>query len=345
MSTTISYAAEIYESYNGIRQMGMGGASVAVVNDETALFLNPAALGKLRDPILTLVDPEAGGNSAMQTFLGGSAVPDLLDPQSQLNWLNQNKGTHFHTHLQVFPSIVTTNFGFGIIDRYSYDGEVDSTGTNYTLNYTNDIGPVLGTSLRFFDGKIKIGGSARIINRIQAKKTIPANSQNLTWSSIADEGVGIAGEVGMIVTGPWVFLPSIAAVIHDVGTTSYNVTQGQFLKTQTRPENVDSTVDVGFSISPIISNHTRMQITGEYQDVRTASQETSQIRRLHAGLEYNIYDVMFFRGGLNQGYWTAGFELNVNYFQIQAATYGEEIGTALVPKEDRRYSVKFTIRF
>ena len=50
-------AQEIRENYNGVRSLGMGGASIAVVNDETALLLNPAALGKLSDPeIETLTD-------------------------------------------------------------------------------------------------------------------------------------------------------------------------------------------------------------------------------------------------------------------------------------------------
>jgi hypothetical protein len=42
-------AAEFYEFYTNARALGMGGASLAVTNDETALLLNPAALGKLRN--------------------------------------------------------------------------------------------------------------------------------------------------------------------------------------------------------------------------------------------------------------------------------------------------------
>ena len=35
-----------------------GGAGIAVVNDETAMLINPAGLGKLRDYIFTIADPE-----------------------------------------------------------------------------------------------------------------------------------------------------------------------------------------------------------------------------------------------------------------------------------------------
>ena len=41
-----------FEFYRGVRQMGMGGASIAVVNDETAPLSNPNGLGRLRDYFL-----------------------------------------------------------------------------------------------------------------------------------------------------------------------------------------------------------------------------------------------------------------------------------------------------
>ena len=53
-----SQAAEIYERYNGVRPLGMGGAYVTTVNDETAIYSNPAGQGKVRDLFLTLIDPE-----------------------------------------------------------------------------------------------------------------------------------------------------------------------------------------------------------------------------------------------------------------------------------------------
>ncbi|MCB0384242.1 MAG: hypothetical protein KDD43_02520, partial [Bdellovibrionales bacterium] len=44
-STYAANAGQNFEFYRGIRQMSMGGAAIAVVNDETALLSNPAGLG------------------------------------------------------------------------------------------------------------------------------------------------------------------------------------------------------------------------------------------------------------------------------------------------------------
>ena len=75
-------ARERYEFYNGVRQEGMGGASIGVVNDETSLMSNPANLGKLRDSYLTLVDPEltVSGNTTQQ-ILDGANPLDLFQIQ------------------------------------------------------------------------------------------------------------------------------------------------------------------------------------------------------------------------------------------------------------------------
>ena len=327
----------------------MGGAAIAVVNDETALLLNPAGLGKLRSSITTIFDPEIHGNANISKNYNAVLGRDPMNPQALLDWANSARGEHFHGKLQVFPSYVTTNFGIGLLGKYSYDGEVDSTGTTYRMDYTNDFALAMGYNLRLFDGIVKIGTSLRLVNRIEVAEDIAATTTNLSWSQIQREGVGAAADVGLIVTAPYAWLPSIAAVWRDAGNTSFSVSQGLFRATRLRPRDVEQTIDAAFSVSPIIGGRTRIQITGEYRDVKTASQETDHMRRTHAGLEINIRDALFLRGGMNQRYWTAGLELAISQFQLQAASYGEEIGTSTASstttREDRRYVVKFAVRF
>ena len=48
---------------------------------------------------------------------------------------------------------------------------------------------------------------------------------------------------------------------------------------------------------------------------------------------------------MHQNYYTAGLEIAMANYQFQAATYGEEIGTADDPEEDRRYVGKMVFRF
>lgn len=355
VSASHSLAVERREFYYGTRQMGMGGVVVATVNDETALLANPAALGKLRGPYITVADPEADGstnNYGIMTKNGGDSTA-FTEPQTLLDKLNQSPDKYFHFMGQASPSFVSTNFGVGVFAKYLYDGEVITDTSKFDYYYRNDIAAVVGFNFRIWDGRIKFGFNGKVINRVEADKTgdnaLPSNSTGLQLKNLVTEGVGLGSDAGLIITGPWVYLPSIAAVWHDVGSTSFELNDGMLYDTSSRPKPQASSLDVGFSVSPIIGNRFRLQIAGEYRDVMTSGDEVDQMRRVHAGIEFNIADTLFLRAGMNQRYWTAGFEFATSVFQIQAASYGEEIGTATAtvttPREDRRYMGKVAIRF
>lgn len=339
-------AAERHEYYNGIRGLGMGGASVAVVNDETAVILNPAALGKLRDQFITLVDPEIGiGQNNERIFSTNLLGP--INPQNSMDRLNETRETRMHLRGQVFPSLVLPNFGMGVLAKYRSDGEVNAAGTEMDWEYENDLAFIFGFNFRLFDGRLKIGFNTRITNRIEYSNTaIPVVSSGTTLNSLgAKEGVGVGSDVGIILTAPWVALPTLAIVARDVGHTHYNFKDGLLTGATEYPTTVGQSVDVGIAFFPIIGKRKRATFTIEARDVLTFSDEADPYRRYHAGIEFNFFDALFLRGGMNQRYWTAGLEMALKNYQIQLATYGEEIGTATTHREDRRYVAKFAFRF
>ena len=337
-------AAEINNFYSGVRALGMGGAYTAVVNDETSLLSNPAGLGRLRDTIFTIADPEVAG-SFNNTEITNINKMSAQSPYDLLQLLKQHPGKHWYAKAQAFPSLVAPNIGIGVHGKWKYDAEVNAAGTNYRLDYTNDYAAVIGFCFKFFGGTVKIGGAGRYVNRTEIHKDIDPNVDAIDMNQTASEGAGLAGDAGLILTAPIAWLPAIAATIRDAGRTSYKLTSGMFLQTQTRPQDTPATVDVGFALNPIISNNVRLTITGDYHDVSNAYNDDDAAKRIHAGIEFNIADFLFIRGGYHQRYWTAGLELSTERFQLQLASYGEEIGTLTANKEDRRWVGKFAIRF
>lgn len=337
-------SAERYEFYNGTRELGMGGARIAVVNDETAMLINPAALGKLRDYFFTVADPEGEVNGEAQRIVGLDILA-AADPQKLKDKAAEFPGRHFHQRVQVFPSFVLTNFGIGVFGKYSADGEVNAAGTQFRLDYRNDFALVLGYNLRIWDGRIKLGFNSRFVNRIEIAKDIATASTGVTVGNQASEGLGVGSDVGLILSAPWKLLPTLAGVWRDVGGTKYNVTNGLFQKTTERPATTAQTVDVALALFPILANQTRMSFSLEYRDILTASEETDMFRRTHGGIELNFRDAVFLRAGYHQRYWSAGMEFSMKNYQLQFASYGEEIGTKENPREDRRYNAKFSYRF
>ncbi len=346
-SATTSFAGEIDEFYTGVRSLGMGGAYVNVVNDETAIITNPAGLGKLRDYTFTVADPEMSGAFTNTDIVNYTNFLDAMSVQGLLDRLNQSRGKHWHAKLQMFPSFVAPSFGIGLLAKYQYNARVDSTGTTYRLDYVNDYALAMAYNFRFWSGIIKVGVAGRLVNRAEVHRDIPANSTGLTLNSLVAEGMGLASDVGVILTAPVAGLPALGISVRDVGNTSYTLRGGMFTSTTARPLDTEQSVDVALSAQPILANRVRTTFTVEYHGVTTAIRAGQEdfMKRSHAGAELNFADTIFVRAGANQGYWTAGVEFASERLQLQAASYGEEIGTPNGRREDRRWVGKIAFRF
>ncbi len=345
LQTNWAAAAERFEFYNGIRSLGMGGASVAVANDETALVANPAALAKLRDMYITLIDVEGSVSAEAEEIIGLDVIK-AVDPQFTLGKANANLDRHLQVRAHVFPSIVFPYFGFGLYDKYEVNAEVVSADNVFKYDYTNDYAGVLGFGVPIAGGVVKIGASGRAINRTEVHRDdIDPAATGLRIKDLASSGVGFAADAGLMIALPIAWLPTLGATYRDIGRTSYNYQKGMFMSTTERPDSTPETIDVGLSISPMLGKRVRSIWTLELRDVLDVAEEKNYMRRAHGGFEINYADALFFRGGWHQHYYTAGLELAIANYQFQAATYGEDIGTVDEPREDRRYVIKFAFRF
>lgn len=341
-----AYTVERFENYNGARSMAMGGAYVGVVNDETALIQNPAALGKLRDGFFTIFDPEISvSGDFTDQILSGTSIGSLITPQGVVTALSNSANKPMHTQYQVFPSIVGPNFGMGLHIKKSVNGLGDTTGANVHIEYFEDTALYLGYNFRIWDGRIKLGFAGKYINRAYFGTDFASGTTGISTTANISEGAGIGINGGLILSAPWAWLPSIAVTVNDVGGTKMDFASGLNYSTPNRPPTIKQTIDAAFSIFPIHGNRTRSAITFEVKDAMNINNETDANRRYHFGYELNLYDLLFLRAGYNQRYWTAGIEFAMERLQFQLSTYAEDVGADGSPIEDRRYILKFAFRF
>jgi hypothetical protein len=341
-----TWAAERRTFYSGARGLAMGGAQIATVNDETALLVNPAALGKLRDFYGTILDPEIDVSNNVNSINKGSGITNPFKIEDLKDPLNASRDTYYHAKAQIFPSMVARNFGIGLYGNYLLDGEMNTAGTNLDMYYRSDLALALGYNFRFFDGRIKLGFNAKLINRIEVENHTIDPSGSLDMQTVgATEGTGLSNDVGLIMTAPWDWLPTISAVAHDIGNTTFDKSSGLRMTTTNRPNVVKQDVDVAMALFPIHANKVRSTWTIEYRGLLTGSDETDKAKLIHAGMEFNFADIFFVRAGYNQRYFTGGLELASERFQFQLTSYGEEIGTDTAPREDRRTVFKAAFRF
>lgn len=335
---------EVRSFYRGVRALGMGGAGVAVANDETSLLVNPAGLGRLRNMYGTILDPEVEGSTNWPILYLEKAYSNPLDLENMAPTLAAHPDAPFHAKAQLFPSFVVRNFGIGIFGKQLLDARVDADGNNVQAFYQDDLALLLGFNFRLWGGRIKLGVTGKMISRIELDQNLPLTGP-LDYKSTASEGVGMGFDAGLMLTAPIAWLPTLAAVVRDVGSTRFDSMTGMRLSSATTPATVDQDIDVGFSVQPIHSKNTRSVFAAEYKKITAAAAASDKMRHVHIGYEYNYADLLFFRAGMNQRYWTAGFELASEHTQIQFAYFADDIGPDGAPEEDRRWVWKFVFRF
>lgn len=339
-----AFGQEVHEFYNNVRMLGMGGTSIAIANDETALLSNPAGLAKLRSSYGTLFDPEIDAGTNLPSLHRAGAFSSPISLGQIASTLDATRNTFYHYRHQLFPSLVVRNFGLGLFYRQSLDASMNPAGTSLSTKYRDDLALVLGYSLRLWDGRIKIGASARYINRIEVARDVDP-TQDLGLATIGSEGVGLGVDGGLILAAPWKMIPTLAIVARDLGGTNFNQGSNVRLSTSARPASVAADYDAAIALFPIHGNQTRSSLSLEYRKILESSRAVDKTRYYAAGWELNYSDLLFFRLGVHQRYWTAGAELANRFTQVQIASYGEDVGTDGSPMEDRRLSLKFSFRF
>jgi hypothetical protein len=332
-----------FEFFRGVRQMGMGGASIAVVNDETAVLSNPNGLGRLRDSFFTIIDPEISASSSGMDTLLGTAVMGSSNPEEVYNDLSDTPGEPYYYKGQIFPSIVMPNFGLGLLGRYEVLSMRNSDGS-FDYNYQNDYSLNVGYNMSFWGGRIKFGMAGRLINRVEYFGTRRAGD-SLELSAFATEGMGISVDTGLTLAAPWDWIPTFTVLIRDLGHTSFTAGGGAFGNSENgTPQTVPQSIDLAVAVFPITGKYSRAVFTIEYTGIdSTAGAEAMD--RLRIGTEFNFWDAYFLRAGWHENDWTAGFEYATGNLQFQMATYSEAIVLPSLTDQDRRVVFKMAFRF
>ncbi|MFQ5918408.1 MAG: hypothetical protein ACE5I0_11420 [Candidatus Binatia bacterium] len=183
----------------GIRSLGMGGASVAAVNDEELFFSNPAALSQIENSVFSSFDLKLGFNPESISFLSrmskykGSRdnFSDLTETQIEklnaLDPLYKSDGPLNITYIRRY-------FGVGLFETFDltfdpiYDPLPDQSSVRVSARQTTFgmISFAGDMELPPWPSRISIGGTLKYIVRPEVKK------QDL--DGMADDG--ITAEIG-----------------------------------------------------------------------------------------------------------------------------------------------------
>lgn len=334
---------EKFESYTPPQAHAMGYALTADAYGVLANFYNPAGLakGSIRKWEVTLADVViVEGLSALGSMIATRSISTLQITKA----LQNSPGVYNFYQIGGVPSISRRNFGFSPLLSYRYAAQSD--GTNVDMDTVIDIAPTLGVASNFLGNRLKVGitGKAILRNQIQGNYAHSQIQSEEALGALSREGIGLGFDVGALYTFANRFLPTIGVVWRDVlGTQFYSATNILKPHASGLPNSIAQSINIAGSLRPRIGKKLVSTWAVEYKHLEDFTLPFE--KKFHLGLQIEDEKSFFIWLGLNKMFLTFGFALRLPGGNLELSTYGEEVGTPTVSKEDRRIAIRYTIGF
>lgn len=376
----ISFAADdtgvsfrIHHHYQAPRALSMGDAFIAVANDYSAIFYNPAGLARRTDGEINM-SLDVGATPKFATFskeiedAQNTTGSDSDKQQAIMNVINANAGSTFGLRVMGPSGIwVRPNWGIAVLPA----------DVSVQMDLHNQVGPAINTTVyadttlayayaRDFDwipdSRFSMGITGKFVNRGYFSKAITAleaaTNPNLVQKEDLLEGYTVDADIGALWTPnlpsegilSWLSLakPTFGAVVRNVGEVGFGQSLKLINKEKTAaPEKLYRVLDVGsrweYPSLWIFSGRGTL-------DIRDIGHPLFSLRKgLHAGLEFDWTMFSWWKGhynvGINEGYFTAGLGAQFALFNLDLVTYGEDVGPQGSPQENRNYMARLNINF
>jgi hypothetical protein len=330
------------------RSLSMGNVGIASAEDPaTAMFYNPAALGRTKKTIVEIFNPQTEFGSG---FIGLSQTKSDYTKHLSLNkvrpLLEAKPRKASYLGASLYPNLSAQNFNFGILLRG--EGSAYSAGVDGTLTYRSRylLIPTMAVSIGALGGRLKLGFAARAI-QITENDTSTTTFTNIGYKVNPAEGFGVGFDAGALFSLPWSALPTFGFTARNIGDTRFAGSALTSIGTGTirAHEKVKMTYDAGFGLFPKIGKRSVFTMAADYRDIQNVHGVDIK-RRINLGMEIALDRTFYLRAGASRGYWTAGFGIGSKYGSLDIGTYSEELDrTGFRVLEDRRFSIRYGGRF
>ncbi|MDZ4662142.1 MAG: hypothetical protein SGJ18_11050 [Pseudomonadota bacterium] len=363
--TTANYG--IHQDYVSTRALGMGNAFTAMADDYNTLFYNPAGLARIKKAQVNMFLKPGISSSflKLQKDLdsAGTTGTEAEQAAAVTNLIGDNYGESFYGRLSLGGVWVRPRWGIAVIPL---DLEIN-------MSIHQQIGPFINleayqdTVIAYGYGReVKWSGrddwywgaTVKGIYRGYVGKKLSAidmaNNQEFFREEDAQEGFTADIDLGLIFepqreTG---FLskvkPSFAFVGRNLLDLGFKQNYHLLNDNSTEPPKLQRRFDIGSKWE--LPEFWKIFTVRALFDVRDMGHDNwNYMKGLHVGAEFDWRIANWWKGawraGLNQSYLTMGFTGKLAIFQLDLATWGEEIGTLDAKQQNRRYQLSASLDF
>ncbi len=328
-----------------VRALGMGGAFIAVANDEYALYYNPAGLQSVQQTIIEIL---TAGATTNQNLLDLTEV-ETADTTATFGDL---VGKSIYTEINLGAmSITAPGWGYSIFGNLLFKSVINNPAVPFfEMQAYVQYGAVAGFGLSYMDELLDVGIAIKSVTRAGITKTV--HVYDLLDSEFSDtleddfsEKDSITSDIGFIYHFDQIanLETKVAYVLRNIGDMDFG-TAGT----------IPMTMDVGISAETEIAGLDFIFVIDYVDLMYKLTEYESYLRNLKAGAEVGVFKrsnghhALSLRLGLNAGYYlSTGFSINIPGLPIKIdyAAWSEEIGFLAGKNEDKRQSVHVSINF
>lgn len=342
------------ELVTSARALALGNAYICKVDDAWSAFYNPAGLGTVRRPQFHLANIHLEASSGLTKVIGdGPAykIPgnyiDSFDPDKMRSELAEEKGALAHSRYSLFPNFTVRGLtlGYFLSQRNrstinDVDPDPNNAANTYEIAERRDHGPVMSLSGSLFGGVLKIGASAVYLIRRDLYKSFEPTVATEISDSDYKTGKSLQVTAGMRLTAPVALLPTFAAVLRNATSNDWDG-----VSDNGGPDEIEQTVDVGFSITPQVGKMSRLHLEVNLKDLNNAY-DTDVKRRMAAGMELDFNRRLFIRLGYGDGWGSGGLGVRSRTFIMDLTTYAVDRSLdGFREEEDRRWVLSLSSGF
>lgn len=335
-----SRAGEYYESHVNARAMALGNAFTSLVEDDEALFYNPAGIAKNGGVFWKVADPR-GGFSSMDAL---KQYSNLSDPTLFSTTLQKLYGKPIYMQgggkTAVSVPFFMAAYYVDIDASIMADNPVSPT---LDVSFIKDSGVAFGTGFPI-GPFIQYGIALKRITREGSRKSYGpsviadvaagTSDPDVIFRDLLNKGTGYAMDMGWNFTFPAPVQPTFSLVWKNIGNTKFTPALGSEAPPTEQQEWILGSslmVDLGlFHIAPSL-------------DFKHANDTEEQLgKKVHLGVEFGL-PLLDLRVGLNQGYLSYGAGIDLGFLQVDAASWGTEVGGYPGQLESRRFMIQASI--
>jgi hypothetical protein len=345
---------QIIRPYQSVRSDAMGGVRITTGLYDENFFNNPARVTANPSFRFTLFDVALEGNSNLP-----STISKLVGSGDVIQKLGETAGNNNHVRVQTtFPAVYIPAgegkwaFAFSLITSTQADVDLRRSFQLSPQAFT-DIGPALTVGRRFLENNaLSVGATGHAVFRVASNQGY-SFIDLIQGRSLSPLQTGGEGSMVDFDLGATYDLPVLLATPfrYHVGASIDNLLGGEYSNLSFRPISSISLLPTAqprsYNLGVSVTRESWWKFTNtvfalEATDMGNNS-NGSLFRLLHLGAETR-WSRFAFRGGINQGYFTAGLGIDLRFVTLDLSTYGEEMGLNTGDEEDRRYALRIVFQ-